>query len=737
MSSQNTSLARSRPTLTVALVLLVSLSACAKKAEPTEAVESRPAAVPLVKRDEMSRHFDAVNAHIELGGTLYGYADIDGDMLELAGSVQRAVKQLAKVQPQLSMFAKQDFKVLMTELGLDDVKAIGLSSVLKADGTYRNRAFFYTPNGRHGLFAIFGGKPSGFVGTRLAPKDADIFAEHEFDIEAIYQTVKALIIKVNGPDAGDAFEKMVKKAGSNAHFSLLDLLEGLNGRATFIVRLDPVKTVAFPGPKPVRIPAFSVLVRVDGVGPAFAAALGANAAAFAHTQENSLHLYTAKEASPLEGIKLVLAVDGKALYAATSPEFLHECLVRTDGLDKNPDFVSALAELGPDGNGITWISPRFFSRIKGLSDMNPDVSPDARSFIDLFAANLPTASAPLVSVRTNLPDGILIRSTWNRSLKADVAMLTIYNPLTVGLAAAMAIPAFQKVRANSQAMAITNNLRMLAAAADQHYLEKRVNTATYDDLVGPDKYVKAVVSVAGEDYRQIVFAQGRRLTVHLPDGRAFSYPMDPSQPWTPRNAMAVPVTSDDIQKRASVVQNLQALERAANHFYESKGVATTTFGEVMSEPAHPTITSIMGEDYRSVILEKGAPVQVQLPDGRVVRAPVIYGPQPNVGKGAQERPAGPDGPPTPRVQQALSPSDAAILDNLRRLNDAANAYYDANGTTSVTLENLVGPGNMIPALVPVAGENYRSVLFKKGHPLRLFLKDGRTLVYPPPSPVSP
>jgi len=37
----------------------------------------------------------------------------------------------------------------------------------------------------------------------------------------------------------------------------------------------------------------------------------------------------------------------------------------------------------------------------------------------------------------------------------------------IGLLAAMAIPAFQKVRSNSQDKAVTNNLRQLAAAADQ------------------------------------------------------------------------------------------------------------------------------------------------------------------------------------------------------------------------------------------------------------------------------
>ena len=732
MSFRHTSLARRWLTLTAALVLVVYLAACAKKAATNEAGAAKAATVEIVPSAEQSRHFETVNSHLELGGTLYGYVDIDGDLLDLAGNMQAVVKQVATLQPQLSMFAKQDFKALMTDLGLTDVKAIGFSSVRETGGLYRNRAFLYTPEGRHGLFAVFGGQPGKFVGTRLAPKDTDFFAEHEFDIVAVYQTLKEVIAKVNGPDAAAAFEKAVQQAGAGAHFSLLDLLQGLNGRATFIVRLDPEKNVSLPGPKPVKIPAFSILLRVDGIGPAVESALSTQSAQFAATQEGSLHLYTVKTPVPLEGVKPVVAVDGKALYAATSPEFLHECLTRTDGLDTNPEFIAALANLGPDGNGLTWVTPRFFSRIKGLSELNQDVAPQAKKLLDLYAANIPAVSQPLLSVRTNLPDGILVRSTWNRSLKADVAMLTVYNPVTVGLLAAMAIPAFERVKTDSQSKAVMNNLRMLSAAADQYYLAKGVTTATYDDLVGPDKVVKAVVPVAGEDYHQLVFSQGQRLHIQLPDGRAFSFPSDPSLGANPRGGNGAPVSADDARKRMGVRRNLEALSKAANRYYEVKGVTSTTFSEVMSEPAHPDITPVMGEDYRSVILQKGTPVQLQLPDGRVVRAPVNRVPQPLAGRPAGPNPIDPARQvPNPNAQN-MSPSDAAIMENLRKLYDAANAYYDANGVTSVTLDQLVGPRNAIPQLIPVAGESYQSVLFVKGHPLRLFLKDGRTLVYPAP-----
>ena len=41
----------------------------------------------------------------------------------------------------------------------------------------------------------------------------------------------------------------------------------------------------------------------------------------------------------------------------------------------------------------------------------------------------------------------------------------------IGLLASMAIPAFQKVRTNSQDKAVLNNARQLSAASDQYYLE--------------------------------------------------------------------------------------------------------------------------------------------------------------------------------------------------------------------------------------------------------------------------
>ena len=257
-------------------------------------------------------------------------------------------------------------------------------------------------------------------------------------------------------------------------------------------------------------------------------------------------------------------------------------------------------------------------------------------------------------------------------------------------------------------------------------MEKGVKSAAFSDLVGPDKYVKALEPVAGEDYRQLTFIQGARLTLRLPDGRSFSYPAGFDQSNGGRFNQVPMSGADEARRRLAVVNNLRALRTAANRYYESHGVTSATYGDIMGSDPHPNVRPVMGEDYRSVLFEKGIPLQVRLPDGRIVSEPnPIKKPLP--ADSAKE--------PTPAQVNRPAPSapvsnDDAIVENLRKLNEAANEYYATHNTTSVTLDQLVGPGTSIPQLVPAEGEDYRSVLFVKGHPLRLYLKDGRIFVYP-------
>ena len=78
----------------------------------------------------------------------------------------------------------------------------------------------------------------------------------------------------------------------------------------------------------------------------------------------------------------------------------------------------------------------------------------------------------------------------------------------IGLLAAMAIPAFSKVRASSRAKAITNNLRQIAGAGQQYLLENGVSQVSESQLVGTDTtyYLRPISIVSGETYTNINIA---------------------------------------------------------------------------------------------------------------------------------------------------------------------------------------------------------------------------------------
>jgi type IV pilus assembly protein PilA len=82
----------------------------------------------------------------------------------------------------------------------------------------------------------------------------------------------------------------------------------------------------------------------------------------------------------------------------------------------------------------------------------------------------------------------------------------------IGLLASMAIPAFQKVRTNSQDKAVLNNARQLSAASDQYYLENGVTSVILSDLLGPTSYIKVLNTVALEIY-PAGFSQGTTITI--------------------------------------------------------------------------------------------------------------------------------------------------------------------------------------------------------------------------------
>src|SRR5579883_2564732 len=96
------------------------LAGCSKPAPPPP---PPPPSVPLVSAAEKSAHFEAVNKHLELGGTLYGYVDLEGDAQRGARFGQALLDHAIADSKAPEAARKVNLEHIVRELGLEDIQA--------------------------------------------------------------------------------------------------------------------------------------------------------------------------------------------------------------------------------------------------------------------------------------------------------------------------------------------------------------------------------------------------------------------------------------------------------------------------------------------------------------------------------------------------------------------------------------------------------------------------------------
>jgi hypothetical protein len=131
------------------------------------------------------QRFDEVAGQLDLGGVLYGYISVDGDLSGLAkfaNSFMSGMKEIDKGVPDV------DVEALMKISGLDSISALGLSSIQTNQG-FRNKVYLHAPNGVRGLLSMFGDEAKEFEVLQLAPSGTDFVVQQEVKLKTFYNEV--------------------------------------------------------------------------------------------------------------------------------------------------------------------------------------------------------------------------------------------------------------------------------------------------------------------------------------------------------------------------------------------------------------------------------------------------------------------------------------------------------------------------------------------------------------------
>lgn len=129
----------------------------------------------------------------------------------------------------------------------------------------------------------------------------------------------------------------------------------------------------------------------------------------------------------------------------------------------------------------------FFVSLHELTSTYPTLSrrvTDLRALRDGAPAASPRRHPLAYLLALGMPGGNIGRGA------PGAGILVVF--VVMGMMAAMAIPAFAKVRSVSQSKVCENNRRMLSAALDQYRLENGAGAGNWADLIGADKLLKSM-----------------------------------------------------------------------------------------------------------------------------------------------------------------------------------------------------------------------------------------------------
>lgn len=456
--------------------------------------------------------FEEAQAYIDLDGSLVGYINFEDDGKKIGAALNEIYQQVQTSTPEMPPIPI-DFDALIEQLGFGSLKAFALSSKTIEPGLYRNRSVALLKGEPKGLFAISSSQNLGFTAAALAPADATGALTATVDLRPLRDTVSQIMQQIMGPMGEALVQQQLAQDIPQTDLNYGDLIELLSGKwdAFWHQRYGSALE------QDIRF-----WIRIEGAGSALprlrpmAESMGVAFIEDANRIRANFSPVLGPDAS--FGLYLEATKDGEALIIHSHSDW-------TSGEDgarliDQPSYQNLAERLPEKGSAFYYDAGTDLEPLLAAMEAIPEAAryrESAQLAMDLLIGGF---FEPEMTV--SYFDGDHWVSDQYAGYSTKQVIMTVPAVVGIGLGSAMAIPAFQKVRETSQQKAVENNLRQIAAASDQYFLENGVNEVRIDQLVGENGYIRELNPVAGERYEGMVIRQGEPISVILGDGTVVS-----------------------------------------------------------------------------------------------------------------------------------------------------------------------------------------------------------------------
>lgn len=467
------------------------------------------------------------------------YVNLEHDFLTLGNGLTRIYNAVLKANPDM-MPIPVDFSKLMGHFGLTGLEHMLMASSWSDNHeTFLNQAVIQLTENPEGLFKLLGTDNMEFSFAERVPANADVLMEMQFRPMALVDIARKIMIDTMGPTGKALLDGQLNQPMTQDGLTGLDLIQMLDTEIYFAQNVDPVRMENIDDENMSLSDYMGDqvwLIKDAGRLPEILAPFLAQYN-FRTVPDDPYDAYIIETPWTLnEKLTWVFSKlpDSGDLLVSNNLDARDWFLAGGESLATNEDFQSMAAAFPDKGLSFWYASENaaqqtqkqmtaaFKQGFQEAVEESGHNAPDLQPFLNIFQDAIKRFSGKNAGVAYSSDNQLRFKSLQPYSSKTTLALSTLAVP--GALTTAMAIPAFQKVRATSQEKAITNNLRQIASAAQQYMLETGESQVSVKELIGPNGFFDDIQSVAGESYDDIVISiKDTEISVTLPDGQVISY----------------------------------------------------------------------------------------------------------------------------------------------------------------------------------------------------------------------